>query len=260
LSSAEKTNPHVGAIFIAYNAAGTLEEFWRHFPHESVRTAILVDDASRDGTFELAQRLGIQAYRNEVNLGYGGNMKRALSLARELGMDIVIDLHPDGEYDASAVPLAVERMKGGADLVLGDRFGAATHPVKSGMFVWKLLPILVLNTVARLVLAVPLRDLHQGFRVYSRRLVTELDYESCSDGYLFSFELIAMAVLSGMRIEQVPVETRYTGNKRGARLKDSIAYSVGVAGVLREFVLARAGFRTRRFGDIHGAGPGERAS
>ncbi|MBI5494417.1 MAG: glycosyltransferase family 2 protein [Deltaproteobacteria bacterium] len=239
--------PHVGAIFIAYNAATTLEQFWKDFPRDRVRTAILVDDASRDGTFELAQRLGIQSYRNAVNLGYGGNMKRALSIARELGMDIIIDLHPDGEYDPAAVPLALERMKAGADFVLGNRFRTTTAPLQSGMYVWKLLPIVVLNAVARFVLAVPLQDLHQGFRVYSRRLVTELDYEQCSNGYLFSFELIAQAVLAGKRIDQVPVQTRYTGKKRGASLKDSMVYSLGVFRVLALFLLARAGLRTRLF-------------
>jgi glycosyltransferase involved in cell wall biosynthesis len=238
---------HVGAIFIAYNAEKTLEEFWKSFPQESVRTAILVDDASEDGTFELAQRLGIRAYRNEVNLGYGGNMKRAWSIARSLGMDIVVDLHPDGEYDASAVPEAVERMKDGADFVLGNRFGTGTHPVKTGMFVWKVLPIELLNFTTRKALAVDLRDLHQGFRVYSRRLLSELDYERCSNGFLFSFEIIAMAVLAGMRIEQVPVKTRYAGKKRGASLGKSIAYSLGVARVLGEFLLARAGVRSSLF-------------
>ena len=64
------------AVLIAYKAVKTLEKFYAEFPKELVDEIILVDDASGDGTFELAQKLGIISFKNEKNLGYGGNMKR----------------------------------------------------------------------------------------------------------------------------------------------------------------------------------------
>ena len=239
--------PNIGAIFIAYNAEHTLEQFWADFPKDSVQTSILVDDASKDRTFELAQKLGIQSYKNPVNLGYGGNMKRALGLAEESGLDIIIDLHPDGEYDPSAIPQAIEEMRKGADFVLGNRFTNTMEPLKSGMFFWKVLPILFLNTIARVVLNVRLDDLHQGFRVYSRRLLSEVDYKNNSNGYLFSFEIIAQAVHANLKIVQVPVKTRYVGKKRGASLKSIVVYSLGVLRILLLFLVAKTGFQSRLF-------------
>jgi hypothetical protein len=37
--------PHVGAVLIAYNAAGTLEHFYKEFPKEAVRTIVLVESS-----------------------------------------------------------------------------------------------------------------------------------------------------------------------------------------------------------------------
>ena len=47
------------AIFIAYNAAKTLVNFYKEFPKHLVDEIILVDDASKDDTFKLAKNLGI---------------------------------------------------------------------------------------------------------------------------------------------------------------------------------------------------------
>ncbi len=238
---------HIGAIFIAYNAEKTLQKFYENFPKNLVQTIILVDDASQDGTYELALKLGIQSYKNPVNLGYGGNMKRAVGLALDLGMDVVIDIHPDGEYDPSAIPDAIAAVRKGADFVLGNRFSHWTDQLKSGMRLWKILPIVFLNLFAKFALQTEINDLHQGFRVYTRRLLNSMDYKANSDGYLFSFELIAQAVFAHMKVVEVPVKTHYVGAKRGASLKNSITYSFGIFKVLFYYFAAKIGLPSRLF-------------
>ncbi len=235
------------AIFIAYKAINTLEDFYGSFPKNLVDEIILVDDASNDGTYELAVKLGITSYENPVNLGYGGNMKHAIELALSRGADIIVDIHPDGEYKPSAIPNAIEEVKNGALLVLGNRFTHATAPLKTGMYVWKLLPILFLNWIDKLVLGVNIGDFHQGFRIYTRDLLENINYGTNSNNYLFSFELIAQAAFKKMKVSQVPVETIYTGKKRGASLKNSIKYSLGTFNVLALFLLAKIGIKTKIF-------------
>ena len=245
-----KPETHIGAIFIAYNAERTLAKFYRDFPRSLVKTMILVDDASADGTYELAKELGIQAYKNPTNLGYGGNMKRALQVARELGMDVIIDLHPDGEYESSAIPAALREVENGCDFVLGNRFTSVLTPLRSGMLFWKLMPIVALNMFARFALNAKITDLHQGFRVYTRRMLDRIDCEGNSNGYLFSFELIAQAVFANLKIGQVPVKTHYSGKKRGVSLKHSVLYSLGVFKVVLLFLAAKLGFRSQLFRNV----------
>lgn len=235
------------AVFIAYNAVKTLEKFYFDFPRTLVDELILVDDASKDDTFQLARKLGIRSYRNPINLGYGGNMKRAMNLALKSGADTIIDIHPDGEYKPSAIPQALEEIESGSEFVLGNRFTSLDKPLQSGMYFWKWIPIRILNYIDKMILKVNLDDFHQGFRVYTRKMLKKVNYEANSNNYLFSFELIAQAAYQGIKISQVSVETNYTGKKRGASLKNSIKYSLGTFKVLSLYILSKLGFQTEIF-------------
>ena len=62
-------------VMPAYNAEKTLEKTYNEIPFEFVDDVMLVDDASRDDTPEVAQRLGIRTIIHEQNKGYGGNQK-----------------------------------------------------------------------------------------------------------------------------------------------------------------------------------------
>lgn len=234
-------------IFLAYNASKTLEKFYREFPKEFISHIILVDDASKDNTYLLAKKLGIASFRNPINLGYGGNMKRALNISLEMGADIIIDIHPDGEYKPTAIPAAIEAVNKGSEFVLGNRFTSLSKVLKSGMYIWKLIPLKLLNYIDQLILGININDLHQGFRVYTRKMLNKINYEANSNDYLFSFEIIAQSVYSQVKISQVPVETSYTGKKRGAALKNSIRYSLGTFKILALFLLAKLGIKTKIF-------------
>lgn len=239
--------PKIITIFIAYNASRTLEAFYKSYPKQYSDEIILVDDCSKDSTFKIAKKLGIIAYRNPINLGYGGNMKKALLIALQRGADIIIDIHPDGEYKPSAIPTALQKIQQGNQLVLGNRFSSFLKPVRNGMYIWKLIPLRLLNSIDSLVLGVRLNDFHQGFRVYTKEMLKKISFEDNSDNYLFSFEIIVQSVFKKIKISQVPVETSYTGRKRGASLKNSIKYSLGTFTILFIFILAKLGFRNKLF-------------
>lgn len=242
-----KKNPKIIAILIAYNAAKTLEKFYYNFPKNLVDDVILVDDASKDKTYSIAKKLGITSFQNPVNLGYGGNMKKALTLALEAGADIIIDIHPDGEYNPTAIPESLKYIQEGSEFILGNRFNHFLKPIKSGMYIWKFIPIWILNQFDKLVLGVKIDDLHQGFRVYTKNLLKKVNFEENSNNYLFSFELIAQAAFKKIKISQVSVETNYAGKKRGASLKNSVKYSLGTFIILTLFIFAKLGFKTKLF-------------
>ena len=77
----------------AYNAELTLRRTFEELPHDYVDDVILVDDASRDRTSEVAQELGIKAVIHVENKGYGGNQKTCYAEALRYGADIVIMVH-----------------------------------------------------------------------------------------------------------------------------------------------------------------------
>ena len=88
-------NKKIIVVLPAYNAEKTLEITYKEIPFDIVDEVVLVDDCSRDDTFNTAVKLGINhIIKHERNTGYGGNQKSCYNKALELGADIIIMLHP----------------------------------------------------------------------------------------------------------------------------------------------------------------------
>lgn len=241
--------PKTVAVLIAYKAENTLLDFWKSLPKKYFDECILVDDASSDKTYKIAKKIdGLTSYQNPVNLGYGGNLKRAIAIALDHGADIIVDIHPDGEYKPSAIPMALKKIRNeNYELILGNRFSNTEKLLKSGILPWKILPLKILNFIDRIILDLKISDFHEGFRVYTRSLFEKVSFEKNSDNYLFSFELIVQSVFAKIRIGEVPVETNYTGKKRGASLGNSTKYSLDTFKVLVLFLLAKIGLTDKIF-------------
>jgi glycosyltransferase involved in cell wall biosynthesis len=70
-------------VMPAYNAAATLERTWRGVPRDVVDEILLVDDASRDRTVEIARGLGLTVIEHTRNRGYAANQKTCYRAALE---------------------------------------------------------------------------------------------------------------------------------------------------------------------------------
>lgn len=234
-------------VLPGFNAAKTIKNVIDKISKEYHDQIILIDDNSEDNTFEIGKKIGLETYRNPFNMGYGGNLKMCLLKALEKGADVIVELHPDGEYDPASISRAVEEINKGADFVLGNRFFSFWAPFGTGMPLWKFIPNRVLSLVQGKILGTQIADLHQGFRVYTRRLLEKINFTTNSDNYLFSFEIIAQAKFNKLKITEVPVKCRYTGKKKGASFKNSVLYSLGTFNVLLEFLLAKTGIKNKLF-------------
>ena len=82
---------------------------YNKIPPGIVDATILVDDFSKDGTVALAKELNIKVIAHPHNVGYGGNQKTCYMEAIRDNADIVIMLHPDGQYDPSIIPDMVKK-------------------------------------------------------------------------------------------------------------------------------------------------------
>ena len=112
----------VCVVLPAYNAGRTLEMTFREISPDLADDVILVDDASKDDTLEVARKLGIFSVAHHENKGYGGNQKTCYRVALERGADIVIMLHPDYQYSPKLLPAIASMLGSGFfDVVLGSR-------------------------------------------------------------------------------------------------------------------------------------------
>ena len=116
------TKPNVIVVMPAMNAARTLERTFSAIPPDTVTEVILVDDNSTDTTAEVARSLPLRFIWHPHNVGYGGNQKTCYLEALQRGADVVVMLHPDGQYEPGLIPdLIAPILAGEADMVLGSR-------------------------------------------------------------------------------------------------------------------------------------------
>jgi glycosyltransferase involved in cell wall biosynthesis len=215
------------AILPAYNAARSITSFVSRIPKNVFDEIIIIDDCSCDETYNIAKKIrGVTTFRNMRNLGYGGNVKMCLGVALLHKADVIVELHPDGEYDLDGIFPALIAVKKGSEMVLGNRFYRSLLASKTGMYWWKAIATRLLTGIDNVFLGSHIPDFHQGFRVYTKKLLESIPYKQTSNSYVFSFECIVLALQQKKQIAVVPVTTHYQGNKRGATAQSSWKYTL----------------------------------
>jgi glycosyltransferase involved in cell wall biosynthesis len=235
--------PKIIAVLPAYQAEHTLIPFLKILPKEVFDHIILSDDSSSDKTLEIAkEQKDIMVFRTPENLGYGGNMKFCLAKALEMEGDILIEIHPDGEYLPDGIRKAISEVEKGAQLVLGNRF---TRGKPEGMYLWKYIPSRILTWVDNVVLGTAIPDVHQGFRVYTKDFLQQVNFEANNNDYAFTFQILLQALFYNVPLKSVPVTAVYQGEKRGASLTHSFVYTIKTFWIVTQYLLAKRGVKAK---------------
>lgn len=232
------------AVMPAYNAGTTLEKTYRDIPPGSVDEVIVVDDASRDNTVEIARALGLPVIVHPRNRGYGANQKTCYDEALRRGADIVVMIHPDYQYDSRLTSLLTGFIEAGVcDVILGSRIRTRREALGSGMPVYKYIANRVLTLVENVVLGQNLGECHSGFRAYSRRVLETIPYHANSDDFVFDSQFLVQAVHFGFRLGDVPVPVRYMPEASSINFRRSVTYGLGTLWTLVRYLLHRIGLR-----------------
>ena len=243
-------DPRQSKVFVvmpARNAALTLERTFQAIPTDWVDEVILVDDRSTDSTLELARRLKLHTIWHPHNVGYGGNQKTCYLEALQRGADVVVMLHPDGQYEPSLIPkLVTPIIEGRADLVLGSRFAEPGAARAGGMPLYKYVANRALTTVENMVLGTQLSEMHTGYRAYSRELLMNVPFLRNSLDFSFDSEMLMQVAHFGYRIAEVPARSRYFDDASSISLKPATVYGLKTLGAALVLVLHRRGIRRSR--------------
>jgi GT2 family glycosyltransferase len=229
-------------VLPAYRAAKTLVEVVSDIPQGHADRILLVDDASADSTVSVATALRLDVIRHQRNLGYGGNQKTCYRQALAMGADVVVMLHPDGQYDPAIIPNLCQVIESGeADIVLGSRW-LGLDPAKAGMPWWKRLGNRFLTASENRVLGLRLSEYHTGYRAYSRRFLEAIPFLENSNDFVFDTQVLIQAATFGFKIGEVPAIGRYHEDASSVSFRTSTVYGLKTLGALVRYVLHRAGF------------------
>jgi glycosyltransferase involved in cell wall biosynthesis len=246
LPPAPPRSQKICVVMPAYNAEKTLERTWRDLPAGWVDDVVVVDDASRDRTVEVARGLGLHVVVHPRNRGYGGNQKTCYREALARGADIAVMVHPDHQYDPRTIPALVEPLlRGECDAVFGSRM-LGGRPIEGGMPKWKYLANIFLTAAANATFYTFLSEYHSGLRAYTRRYLESVPLERNSDDFVFDTQIIAQGIGKGLRIREIPIDTRYFEEASQIGFRRSVEYGFSVLGVLLSYKLHQKGIRHSR--------------
>ena len=214
---------------------------------------LVVDDASPDGTGELADRLAasdplITVLHHSPRAGLGGAYLAGFGVALAAGFDILIEMDADGSHPADALPALIARLgtPDHADMVIGSRW------VPGGGFVdWpagRRLLSRAGNVYARLALGIAVKDATAGFRSYRAEVLRTLDLADVeSRGYCFQIDMTRRVLDAGFVVAEVPIvftERRRGVSKMNSRIVLEAMWRVTQWGLARRF-LRRTPARSR---------------
>ncbi len=245
----EASSAKIVVVMPALNAARTLRSTVSLIPRHVVDEIIVVDDASTDGTVEVAHELGVRLIWHPHNVGYGGNQKTCYLEALRRGADVVVMLHPDGQYEPTLIPKLIEPiLDDRADLVLGSRLAEPGMALAGGMPRYKYIANRTLTAIENRILSTGLSELHTGYRAFSRRLLLTVPFLRNSLDFSFDSEILMQAAHFGFRIAEVPARSRYFEDASTISFKPAAVYGLKTLGVAGRLVLHRTGIvRSRLF-------------
>ena len=230
-------------VMPAYNAAKTLEKTHAEVLEQGiVDQIILVDDASRDNTTEIARTLPQTiVFTHPNNLGYGGNQKTCYRLALENGADIVIMVHPDYQYTPHLIPAMASMIANGLyHCVLGSRI-LGGQALAGGMPIWKYFANRVLTFTENVMFGAKVSEYHTGYRAFSRELLEQLPLENNSDDFVFDNQMLAQILWLNYTIAEVSCPTKYFEEASSINFRRSMEYGFGCLGTALRFRLAKLG-------------------
>jgi dolichol-phosphate mannosyltransferase len=169
---------------------------------------LIVDDASPDGTGELADRLaaddpGIEVLHRSDKDGLGRAYLAGFAVALEQGYDRIVELDADGSHDPAELP-AMLALADEADLVIGSRWVPGGE-IRNWPWMRQAISRLG-NAYARWALRSDIRDITAGYRVYTADALRSLDLSGvASQGYCFQIELAWRLERTGRRIVEHPI-------------------------------------------------------
>jgi len=171
---------------------------------------LIVDDASPDGTGEIADRLAaadphISVLHRTSKNGLGRAYLDGFATAIASGAEVLVEMDADGSHPASVLPTMIERLRAdrSTGLVIGSRWVAGGGAVG---WPWHRRAISIMgNLYARFMLSLDVRDMTAGYRAYRAEVIEEVGQDVASRGYAFQVDMTRRTADARWGIAEVPI-------------------------------------------------------
>ncbi len=205
------------ALIPAYNEEKSIAHVVRE-AKKYVDLVIVADDGSTDSTAKEAEEADAVVVRHPYNMGYGATVRTLMRAALSTGAQYAVLLDADGQHDPADIPKFLEKLREGADVVIGNRFKTSKVPT------YRKVGIQIIRLVLRL-LGVKIGDPENGFRAFNRKALEVLVKELEETWMGISSQTVYIASRRKLRVEEVSTTVRY---KEGTSSESPVAHGLSV--------------------------------
>ncbi len=205
-------NKNVFAVIPGYNEERMIGEVIRK-TKRYIKDIIVVDDGSKDKTYDIADGSGAVALRHVVNLGKGAALKTGCDYAISKGAKVIIAIDADGQHKPEDIPRFLKEINDN-DIVFGYRSLDKNMPFILRYGNW------FISTCVRILYGISLKDTQSGYRCFTREAYRKIRWDA--QDYSMESEMIARAGKHDLRYSQIPIETIYNEKYKGTTVIDGI--------------------------------------
>lgn len=173
---------------------------------------LVADNGSSDGSQAIARASGARVV-DVPERGYGSALRAGIQAAN--GTYVIMG-DADHSYDFSDLGAFVDALRGGADLVMGDRFAGGIAPGAMPPL-HRYIGNPILSFIGQLFFHASIRDFHCGLRGFRRSAILGLDLQAT--GMEFASEMVVKATLANLIVTEVPTTLRPDGRSRPPHLR-----------------------------------------
>lgn len=176
---------------------------------------VIVDDGSKDNTFEEVSKYSFKALRHRINQGKGAALKTGCDAAFLLGAEAVIMMDSDGQHRVKDLPKFIESLETKKyDIVFGSR------NLSMGMPLVRFMGNKLASVLISLLYGIYVSDLVCGYRAFTKKGYEKIKWDS--SGYGIETEMVIRAGKTGLHRCEVPVETVYYDKFKGVTIIDAL--------------------------------------
>lgn len=182
---------------------------------------IVVDDGSKDQTFQEALKRKIIVLKHKVNLGKGAALTTGCDAAFLRGAEAIIMMDSDGQHKAGDLPKFIKALESKKySIIFGSRNSSYGVPLI------RFLGNKVSSVLVSLLFGIYLSDLICGYRAFTKEAYKKIKWQS--RGYGVETEMVIRTGKHKLSRCEVPVETIYYDKFKGVTILDAIYILINV--------------------------------
>jgi glycosyltransferase involved in cell wall biosynthesis len=225
--------PSVFIVIPAYNEETVIGDVIAEIRQAGYDNIVVVDDGSKDATYEKVKETGAEALRHLINRGQGAALRTGINYASETyDPDIIVTFDADGQHRAEDIGKLIQPiLHGNADIVLGSRFLDSHDNIIP--FTRKLMlrcAVLFTNIISH----IHLTDTHNGLRALNRRAYRSI--KIFHRGMEHASDIIDEISRNRLRYQEVPVHIAYSKYSLGKGQRTSNFAKIAIKIILKKIL------------------------